>query len=143
MDHLPDNVTREGDTNKSNSPAPLPIPVAVDLPKYCTWTNDAMELELTTYFDPNKPNLATDFGLDSLRPVIRDTEGDIFLLQDGSGRFYEWNSWSGEMWWLQEAIDTQEIVTAIMRDSGIMKKAQIWNLTTNEKVKPDVRVSKD
>jgi hypothetical protein len=83
---------------------------------------------LSTYFDHQKPNISRDFGLDGLQPVIRETESDIFLLQDASGNYYQWSSWGGDMWRLVDLTDVQEAAHAIMRDSGILRKTQVWNL---------------
>jgi hypothetical protein len=133
MDHLPAGVTRAGDETNAKVSVPVPKPFKVDLPRHCTWTNEATQLELTTYFDPNKPNLSNDFGINGLQPVIRDTESDVFLLQDGSGNFYQWSSWGGEMWRLEDCTKVQEAVQAIMRDSGILKKAPVWNFSRLER----------
>lgn len=133
MDKLPDGVTREGDDENLKPSVPISKPVKVDLPKHCTWTNEAARLALTTYFDPTLPNLSSDFGLNSLQPVIRDTEDDVFLLQDGEGKFYQWRMPDGEIWRLDGFTDVQEAAKAIMRDSGILKKTQIWNLDRPDK----------
>ncbi|KAJ5356236.1 hypothetical protein N7517_010845 [Penicillium concentricum] len=128
MEKLPAGATREGGQETPKIPIPIPVPVKVDLPANSTWTSEATHLELSTYFDPQKPNISRDFGLDGLQPIIRDTESDIFLLQDASRNFYQWSSWDGDMWHLVDLKDIQEAAYAIMRDSGILRKTQVWNL---------------
>jgi hypothetical protein len=93
QENLPPNVVRKGDQDVPKTPVPIPKPAKViSFPLNCTWSNDASGLELATYFDPDKPNLALDFGLDGLQPVICQIGGDVFLLQENSGKFYKWSN---------------------------------------------------
>lgn len=129
MDNLPDNVTREGgDEVLKPTFNPIPQHIEVTLPAQCTWTNEASSLGLATYFDPAKPNLAAEYGLNGLQPVIRDSGSDRFLLKDDTGNFYQWDSRDGTMWHLVGLSDVKQAVASIMRDSGILQKAQVWNL---------------
>src|SRR5690348_9652180 len=101
MDNLPDNVTREGgDESIDITFSPIPQRVEVNMPPQCTWTNEASNLGLATHFDPAKPNLAAEYGLPGLQPVIRDLESDRFLLKDNTGKLYQWDSRDGTMWYL-------------------------------------------
>ncbi|KAI2789270.1 hypothetical protein POX_e07300 [Penicillium oxalicum] len=132
MERLPDGVTRDGDQDNLEAPVPIPSPVKVDLPPNSTWTNESGHLELSTFFDPSKPNLSRDFGIDGLQPVIRAMGHDTFLLRDASGNFYQWSISDGAMWQLLGLEDLDEAVHSIMRDSGILSKTQIWNLERSE-----------
>ncbi|KAK8041568.1 hypothetical protein PG994_014575 [Apiospora phragmitis] len=127
MQNLPDGVTRDvgGETTESQ---PCPKPFPSQLPRNCTWSNNASDLSLTTYFDPSKPNLASDFGIDGLQPIIRDMQGSVFLLTSGQSRFYLCDIRSGDMFRLEDMTDVDQAITCIIRDSGILRKTQIWNL---------------
>lgn len=46
---------------------------------------------LDTYFDPAKINLGSEFGIKGLKPVLRNTLDDTFLLKDDENYFYLWN----------------------------------------------------
>ncbi|KAG5938668.1 hypothetical protein E4U53_007959 [Claviceps sorghi] len=136
METLPPGVTIEGDPSGPDTPNPsisIPTPVTVQLPPNCTWSRDAADLALATYFDPTKPNLGTDYGIAGLVPVIRDTQSHMFLLSDAQGNYYQWDMLDGQMFLLQDMTDIQHAATAIMRDSGIMDKTQIWNLSRDER----------
>ncbi|KAL6714841.1 hypothetical protein ACLMJK_007101 [Lecanora helva] len=52
--------------------------------EYYTWSNNKDVLELDTYFNSKKPNLGDEFGLKGLQPVIREKDGDTFLLKAGN-----------------------------------------------------------
>ncbi|KIX94048.1 uncharacterized protein Z520_10074 [Fonsecaea multimorphosa CBS 102226] len=130
---LPPGVVREGGNNVANPSLPIPMPVKIDpFPTKYTWTNDTSLLDIATYFDPGAPNLAVDFGLDGLQPVIRQIDGDVFLVQDKLGKFYKWSSRDGQMWLLDGLVDVKQAMHAIMRDSGIVKQTAVWNTKRHE-----------
>lgn len=126
---LPSEVAIEGDDENQAAKLkiPIPKPIQVSLPKWSTWTNDAAKLDLSTYFDPNKPNISTDFGVDGLQPVVRDTEGGLFLLQDSGSRFYRWSIWEGLLLRLIDLNSLAAAVEAIMRDSGTLRMSLVWS----------------
>jgi len=107
----------------------------VDLgPKFAkdfTWSNDPNDLMLVTYFGQNEPNLATDFNIDGLKPIVREKDGDTFLLVDAQNRYYIWNRWEGDLFRLKnlgtgkESVD--DVVQKVMRDLYSLAKDQIWN----------------
>ncbi|KAG5998762.1 hypothetical protein E4U43_002363 [Claviceps pusilla] len=131
MQTLPVGVTIEGNPCGPTIPisSSIPKPMPVGLPPNCTWSQDAADLRIATYFDPTKPNLGTDYGITGLVPVIRDTQSHAFLLADAQSRFYQWDMRDGQLFRLQDITDIQHAVKAILRDSGILKKTQIWNLS--------------
>ncbi|KAG5928068.1 hypothetical protein E4U42_001306 [Claviceps africana] len=134
METLPPGVTIEGSPSPSGpeTPSPsvsIPNPMTVQLPPNCTWSRDAADLALATYFDPTKPNLGTDYGIAGLVPVIRDTQSLMFLLSDAQGTFYQWDMLDGQMFRLLDMTDIRRASKAVMRDSGIMNKIQVWNLS--------------
>ncbi|KAG5981477.1 hypothetical protein E4U55_002900 [Claviceps digitariae] len=130
MQTLPPGVSLEGDPSQPATPTlSIPKPMPVQLPANCTWSQDAADLALATYFDPTKPNLGTDYGIVGLVPVIRDTQSHMFLLADAQSSFYQWDMLDGQLFRLQDMPDVQHAVKAIMRDSAIMQKTQIWNLS--------------
>lgn len=130
MQDLPEGVTIEGDGQQESPAASIPKPIPVQLPDNCTWSNNPNHLALATYFDPTKPNLGADFGLTGLQPVIRDTKADTFLLKDTRDKFYQWSIQDSKMWQLEDIQDAKQAVAAIMQDSGILKRTQVWNLST-------------
>ncbi|KAF1911802.1 hypothetical protein BDU57DRAFT_523811 [Ampelomyces quisqualis] len=71
--------------------------VALD-PEYLEnlcWSNNPDDLYLETYFHPDKPNVANSYNVEGLKPVVRDTNTDFFILQDVEDRFYLWEAWEG------------------------------------------------
>ncbi|KAM0229088.1 hypothetical protein ACHAPO_010243 [Fusarium lateritium] len=130
MQDLPDGVTIEGDEEQESPVVSIPKPFPVQLPDNCTWSNNPNHLAIATYFDPTKPNLGADFGLIGLQPVIRDTKSDKFLLKDAQDTFYQWSIQDGNMWQLEDMQDAAQAVAAIMQDSGILKRTQVWNIST-------------
>lgn len=85
-----------------------------------SWTNDPTKLYLESCFDPDSPvNLATDYGIEGLCPVVKATEGDKFILRDGGGRYYLWDGWSGELRrfrerWTEGCRDKEEVVQGLV-----------------------------
>lgn len=50
-----------------------------------TWTNDPYKLYLESCFDPRLDiNLAKDFNIDGLCPVVKAINGDRFILRDAN-----------------------------------------------------------
>lgn len=77
------------------------------------WSNDPGQLSLQTYFDPDKPNLSSDFNVPGLSPILREYGGrHRFILKGSKGRFYVWNEWSGRLFWVRhkeiEELDSLE-----------------------------------
>jgi hypothetical protein len=57
---------------------------------------------LPTYFDPDKPNLASDFQVPGLLPILREEGGfDRFILTDAKKRFYVLDEWDGRLFWVR------------------------------------------
>jgi hypothetical protein len=91
-------------------------------PKYMAnmcWSNNPNNLYLEVYFDESKPNLADDYGVDGLRPVIRENRSSRFILCDAKKRFYIWEEWDGRLLRVQEKYTkgfelTEEIVDNIL-----------------------------
>lgn len=66
------------------------------------WSNHPGDLQLQTYFNPKKPHLGSDFGVEGLQPVLREMEGDYrFILTDSKGRFYLYEEWDGFLYWVK------------------------------------------
>ncbi|KAH8724862.1 hypothetical protein GQ44DRAFT_826999 [Phaeosphaeriaceae sp. PMI808] len=108
---MPDLPSRPGESSKpllpiELEPPPKPKPPQTE-PTFenlqdpyfdnSNWTNTKSELDLDTYFHPLRPNLAKDFGVQGLRPVIREPEIDDFLLIDDNNKFYTWNPNDGRL----------------------------------------------
>jgi hypothetical protein len=119
----------------SAAQAPSSAESYVDLgPKFSkdlTWSNDPSDLMLETYFDQDEPNLATDFNIDGLKPIIRQKGGNTFLLVDAQNRYYIWNRWDEDLFRLQDLGNGKEhvdhVVQMVMKDLPSLKKEQIWN----------------
>ncbi|OAG33908.1 hypothetical protein AYO21_11980 [Fonsecaea monophora] len=94
------SVQAARDQNKA--PRPLPgKPVFVDLgqnyPAGYTWSNDPKDMSLDTYFDPGKSNLADEFAIDGLRPILKDTNSEMYLLTANNAKFYLWAADDGRL----------------------------------------------
>ncbi|RAR06592.1 tetratricopeptide repeat protein 1 [Stemphylium lycopersici] len=62
------------------------------------WTNDPNQLYLGCCFDPKLDiNLAKDFNIEGLCPVVKATDGDRFILRDAKARYYLWDAWDGRL----------------------------------------------
>ncbi|KAA8895543.1 hypothetical protein FN846DRAFT_969081 [Sphaerosporella brunnea] len=107
-----------GETRPSPTEAgpsgPQYVDLGKDFSKDLDWTNDPSDLYLDTYFDPAKPNLGKDFQIVGLKPVIKQKEGETFLLQDGNGRFYVWNEYEGGMYRFEKALKVQDAVNEVL-----------------------------
>ncbi|EUC46451.1 hypothetical protein COCMIDRAFT_25534 [Bipolaris oryzae ATCC 44560] len=85
-----------------------------------SWTNDPTKLYLESCFNPHSHvNLATDYGIEGLCPVVKATEGDRFILRDGEQKYYLWDGWSGELRrfrerWTEGCRDKEEVVKGIV-----------------------------
>ncbi|KAF2131647.1 hypothetical protein P153DRAFT_394963 [Dothidotthia symphoricarpi CBS 119687] len=67
-----------------------------------TWSNDPDDLSLDTYFNPLKPNLPDEYNIQGLLPVLREPKGaQRFLLRDARDRFYLFDEFEGELWWVK------------------------------------------
>jgi hypothetical protein len=42
-------------------------------------------------FSKDEPNLSSDFNMKGLRPIVRQKDGDTFILQDLRGIYYLWD----------------------------------------------------
>jgi hypothetical protein len=63
-----------------------------------SWTNDPNKLYLEICFDPQLDvNLANDFNIDGLCPVVKAINGDRFILRDAQERYYLWDAWNGNL----------------------------------------------
>jgi hypothetical protein len=49
-------------------------------PKGYTWSNDPKDMDLDTLFNPSKPNLAEEFAIDGLKPILKDPNSEMYLL---------------------------------------------------------------
>ena len=69
---------------------------------YYSWSNDEMDLEIETYFNPDKEeaNISTDFGFELL-PIIRKKHSDLFFLMDKRNNYYKWEPWTCMLWRLE------------------------------------------
>lgn len=65
------------------------------------WSNNPDDLALQTYFNPEEPNLDTNYNIQGLVPVLREDEGLYrFVLKDKKGRFYIWDE-DGHLLWVK------------------------------------------
>lgn len=61
-----------------------------------TWSNDPSDLDLYCAFGEDKPNLFSDFHLDDrLYPILKEKEGDMYILRDTKHVYYVWDPWYG------------------------------------------------
>jgi hypothetical protein len=82
---------------------PLPyVGLSADFMYWTLWSNDPSHLSLQTYFNPKKPNLAKDFNVPSLHPILREDGGhDNFILTDDKDRIYVRNEMDGRLFWVR------------------------------------------
>jgi hypothetical protein len=45
-------------------------------------------MNLDAVFNPSKPNLAAEFAIGGLKPVLRDLNSEMYLLTDNDKKFY-------------------------------------------------------
>ncbi|KAF1840928.1 uncharacterized protein K460DRAFT_370905 [Cucurbitaria berberidis CBS 394.84] len=85
-----------------------------DYDRRLCWSNDPDHLYLATYFRQEPPNLANDFKVNGLCPVVKEDDSDKFILRDAKGRYYIWDAWDGylrrvtDIW--TQGFDSQEQV---------------------------------
>ncbi|USP74396.1 tetratricopeptide repeat protein 1 [Curvularia clavata] len=85
-----------------------------------SWTNDPKELYLEYCFDPRLDiNLAKDFNVDGLCPVVRAINDDRFILRDANKQYYLWDAWSGKLlrfWetWTEGFASKEELVSGLV-----------------------------
>ncbi|KAI0390903.1 hypothetical protein F5Y17DRAFT_36987 [Xylariaceae sp. FL0594] len=118
-----------GPSTPSDRPSqPSYVDLADPYYKNSVWTNDPKELELDVYFDPLKPNLGDQFGLRNLRPVIKDTRRESFLLMDAGGRFYTWNPDDGLLYRvLQNPLQPKDAAIKMMNGFDTREVEQMVN----------------
>jgi hypothetical protein len=56
-----------------------------------TSSNEPRDLDLYGAFGEDKPNLSSDFNVKGLRPILKEKEGDMYMLRDASGLYYLWD----------------------------------------------------
>ena len=67
------------------------------------WSNSPGNLALSTYFNPAKPNLESDFSVDGLGSILReDHDPERFILTDKQRRCYVWDDWDGLLSWVRD-----------------------------------------
>jgi hypothetical protein len=104
--------------------------------KYLCWSNDPDDLCLETYFDMSKPNVPDDYGVPGLKPVVRETGKDRFILPDVKERFYLPDAWDWELLgvpdkWMEGFESTEKIVENIIVYKSYKEEATaIWSRTT-------------
>jgi hypothetical protein len=54
-------------------------------------------LDLHGAFSVDKPNLSSDFHVQGLRPIVKEEDGETWILQDAKGTFYLWDAWDGHL----------------------------------------------
>ncbi|KAK8017875.1 hypothetical protein PG993_014201 [Apiospora rasikravindrae] len=132
MQNLPDGVTREGGSETptpTSQPSPKPFrqrfpQAAPGLRMHPTCRSPRIS---TPSSPAQPPTLASKaFSRSS------DMQGSVFLLTDGQNYFYQWDSIGsgGNMFRLYSIRDVQQAITSIMRDSGILAKTQVGNLSS-------------
>jgi hypothetical protein len=45
----------------------------------------------------DKPNLSSDFHVQGLQPIVKEEDGETWILQDAKGTFYLWDAWDGHL----------------------------------------------
>ncbi|KAF1840930.1 uncharacterized protein K460DRAFT_359473 [Cucurbitaria berberidis CBS 394.84] len=93
------NVSNFCEESKA-SPASVRLPyVALDpeAMKWLPWSNDPANLYLSVYFNATVPNLSAEFNVGGLRPVVKEDDSDMFILQDAKNYFYFWEAWDGRL----------------------------------------------
>ncbi|KAF2833276.1 hypothetical protein CC86DRAFT_415021 [Ophiobolus disseminans] len=99
--------------------------------RYLCWSNNPNELWLDVYFNPLEPNLSQAYNVAGLRPVVREKDGDAFILQDEKKRFYLWKPWDGDLLrvkdvWTKGFDSNEKIVEhLIIYMSGVERGAEI------------------
>jgi hypothetical protein len=63
--------------------------------KYLIWSNNPIDLDLNGAFSEVEPNLSSDYNTKDLRPILKETAGDLCLLKDKEGTYYIWDMWDG------------------------------------------------
>lgn len=101
--------------------------------RYSCWTNDPNRLYLSVDFDKNNPNLADDFNVDSLQPVVKEKVSDQFVLRHAKLRWYLWDAWEGELLRVNEMWTTgfdsnEDIVANVLSQSNFIDEnaVAIW-----------------
>lgn len=76
-------------------------PAYVDLgdkyPKGYLWSNNPAHMDLYCYFDPSNSDLAREFGIDGLKPILVHTRTEEYLLTADDGKFYMWSDEDGRL----------------------------------------------
>jgi len=96
--------------------------------KSSAWTNDPKELDLDVYFHPLKSNIGSQFGIPNLRPVLKETHDESYLLMDANKRFYTWNPNDGNLYRVkEEALELKDAATKMMNGFGTRDVEQMVN----------------
>lgn len=88
----PDPATPSNRDSQKGTYVKLKPSYAQDL----TWSNDPGDLDLYGAFRKGKPNLASDFRVKGLRPILKEKDGDWYLLMDAKD-YYLWDPWDGHL----------------------------------------------
>ncbi len=74
-------------------------------PKGYLWSNDPADMNLDAYFDPGKYDLATEYGVEGLKPVLKKTDTEDYPLTADDGKFYIWAIDDGRLFVCKEELD--------------------------------------
>lgn len=85
-----------------------------DFPTWLAWTNKKEELDLDTFFDPTKPNLATGFDVKGLKPVIRERGETGYLLEDDKNGFYYMDIRDGRLFKFVKVMNVDQAVQKVL-----------------------------
>jgi len=85
-----------------------------------SWTNNPNKLYLESCFDPRLDvNLAKDFNITGLCPIVKATQDDLFILRDANDQHYLWDAWTGKLsvfhdTWTKGFASKEELVSNIV-----------------------------
>lgn len=85
------------DTTPSNDYEKHYVKIDPDYTLYHTWSNESGDLNMYRVFSEEEPNLSSDFNVKGLKPTVKDSYCEMFLLTDSNGNFYLWDPWDGHL----------------------------------------------
>jgi len=86
---------------------------------------------LETYFLPTPPNLATDYNIKGLKPILRENDGFYrFILTDKQSRLYVWDE-DGYLFWvkdeeLESLMSVEEKVDFVLCGLGCLEVEPVY-----------------
>lgn len=75
---------------------------------------------MSTYFKDETANLAIDFNISRLLPILRHKEEDDFLLTDDANLYYLWNPWHGDLYRFDQGTTVENAVSDLTE--GVLRQ---------------------